>query len=470
MLFIDRLNKIIKKAFLKKVEEGRWVQLLSRILEKVLSLCISTVSFNEEKFRMVMECMKILGLISALILKTNGDFTLSISLSVTNQDFSLPEQVFCFDGKPVRSSNSLYLGNGDKQHVLRMEFSLYELTSNLSSFDLRTFDSEGVIFYGDVGKDSWFVLGIRDKRLEVQMSNANGQMVLSKWGPDLSDGKWRKVTVDSSINTIEVRVDGEVVVKLTHHVNTELPSQGYTTLSIILGDLPEGSEHQLLRPLQPALDGCMRNWAWVKKDTQALEVAMETDENRRCFEQEEHGSFFPRHGYAIFKPSMFYSLNNEAWRLSIKVKLRVLEDGGILLTLNGAENVTALEITLDWQKQVLLVNLLGKLTGSVIFPVDMCPGHWQSAEILIQSNKMVLRIAEAESSWDINPQDLKALENVWLDPAAQISIGGVQDHSAEAGPRFSGCLNIILQDVNIDLETAQYKHPHVRSHSCPQWI
>lgn len=32
---------------------------------------------------------------------------------------------------------------------------------------------------------------------------------------------------------------------------------------------------------------------------------------------------------------------------------------------------------------------------------------------------------------------------------------------------FSGCLKIVLQGITADLDTAKYKHPHVRSHSCP---
>lgn len=59
-----------------------------------------------------------------------------------------------------------------------------------------------------------------------------------------------QVTVDSSINTIDVRVNGEVVIMLTHHVKNE-PAviSEYAKLSIILGDLPANSQIQLLRPV-----------------------------------------------------------------------------------------------------------------------------------------------------------------------------------------------------------------------------
>ncbi|CAH2246512.1 vitamin K-dependent S-like [Pelobates cultripes] len=406
-----------------------------------------------------------------LFLFFNGEYAVCTPLSIPNQDTSLSEQVSCFAGKrSTRSIDSLYLGSEDKQNDLRLEFQLADITSNLSSFDLRTFDSEGVIFYGDVGKDNWFVLGIREKKLEVQMSNSHGQMILSKWGPDVSDGKWRKVSVDSSINTIEVRVDGEVVVQLTHYVNTQHTPVSVSTLVIILGDLPEESNLQLLKPLQPTLDACMRNWAWVKKHTQALDMAMETDENRRCFEKEEPGSFFPVHGYAIFKPDLFQTSDNEMWGLSVRVSFRVRDGGGVIFSLHGAGSSTILTVNLDWQKQILAVTLFNKLTGSVMFPVDLCPSHWQFADILIQSNKLSLKAGEATSSWDIVPADLKALEERWIDPAADIYIGGLPDNSAKEASHFSGCLKITLQGKVIDLDKAHYKHPHVRSHSCPVGI
>ncbi|KAM4694604.1 growth arrest-specific protein 6-like [Discoglossus pictus] len=412
--------------------------------------------------------MKYRGWVSlplTLFLVTYGYFTDSTPLS----DPYLQKQVSCVAVNPVRSSDSLYLG-ADGQSPLHMEFQLSDLSSNLSSFDFRTFDSDGVIFYGNVGEDSWFVLGIRERRMEVQMSNANGQMVLSKWGPDMSDGKWRKVAVDSSVNTIEVKVDGEVVVKLTHHVYTHLSSHSSSTLSIILGDLPEGSDVKLIRPLQPALDGCMRNWAWVKKDAQVLEEAMQKNENRRCFDREEPGSYFPAHGYAIIKPDLFQSLDNKAWSLSVTVSFRVLKDGGVLLAIYGPGNIIVLTIALDWQKQALVVTIPSNLVSHFSFPVDLCPRQWQSVDVLIRSNKLVVSSAEKSSSWDTDPTDMKILENAWLDPSTQIFVGGIPDHSIKQEPRFSGCLKLALQGTAVDLEKAQYKHPHVRTHSCPLGI
>ncbi|OCT81105.1 sex hormone-binding globulin [Xenopus laevis] len=380
----------------------------------------------------------------------------------------LAQKVTCSAGKPTRSSDSLFLGSGDEQHILHMEFQFSELTSNQSSFAIRTFDPEGIIFYGDVGKNNWFVLGIRERKLEVQMNNDNGQMLLSKWGPDISDGKWRKVTVDSGSNTVEVRVDGELVVKLIHHVSSQPSAQIPSMLRIILGNLPAGTKDQLIKPIQPALDGCMRNWAWVKKDAHVLEVALNADENRRCFEQEEPGTFFPPNGYAVFKPEVLHTVDIETWGLSIKLLFRVVENGGILLLLHDGSKVAALTVALDCQKKALIVTLEGNLIHSESLPEDVCSGHWEIREVHIKTNEIQANQTKYSVLWDINPVALKALKDVWLDPAAQLFVGGIPDDFTKAGPYFSGCLQVTVQGQAVSLDSAQYNHPHVRSHSCPQ--
>ncbi|KAE8604776.1 hypothetical protein XENTR_v10014826 [Xenopus tropicalis] len=380
----------------------------------------------------------------------------------------LAQEVTCSSGKPTRSSDSLFLGSGDEQHLLHMEFQFSELTSNQSSFDFRTYDPDGIIFYGDVGKGNWFVLGLREGKLEVQMNNANGQMLLSKWGPHISDGTWRKVTVDSGTNTIEVRVDGELVVKLIHHVSPQPSAQVPSQLSIVVGNLPAGSDNQLIKPIQPALDGCMRNWAWVKKDARVLEEALNTDENRRCFEQESPGSFFPSNGYVVFKPEMLHTIDIETWGLSVKLLFRVVENGGILLVLRDGSKVSALTVALDCQKKALTMALGGNLMHSESLPEHVCAGHWEFRELHIKTSEINGNQTKYTVLWDVKPADLKALKDVWLDPAAQLFVGGIPDNSPDYEPYFSGCLKLTVQGRAVSLDLAQYKHPHVRTHSCPQ--
>uniref|UniRef100_A0A2K6T922 Sex hormone-binding globulin n=1 Tax=Saimiri boliviensis boliviensis TaxID=39432 RepID=A0A2K6T922_SAIBB len=73
-----------------------------------------------------------------------------------------------------------------------MTFDLTKITKSSSSFEIRTWDPEGVIFYGDTNpKDDWFMLGLRDGRPEIQLHNPWAQLTVGA-GPRLDDGKWHQ--------------------------------------------------------------------------------------------------------------------------------------------------------------------------------------------------------------------------------------------------------------------------------------
>uniref|UniRef100_A0A3B3Y3F2 Laminin G domain-containing protein n=1 Tax=Poecilia mexicana TaxID=48701 RepID=A0A3B3Y3F2_9TELE len=59
-----------------------------------------------------------------------------------------------------------------------------------STFQFRTFDPEGVIFYGDTknGED-WFVLSLKEGFPLMQISKEDVQVSVTG-GPKLNDGKW----------------------------------------------------------------------------------------------------------------------------------------------------------------------------------------------------------------------------------------------------------------------------------------
>lgn len=67
------------------------------------------------------------------------------------------------------------------------------MDSITSHFKFRTYDPEGIIFYGDTkdGQD-WFVLSLRDGIPEVQIGKAN-MLISVKAGRKLNDGVWHKV-------------------------------------------------------------------------------------------------------------------------------------------------------------------------------------------------------------------------------------------------------------------------------------
>ncbi|XP_029471593.1 vitamin K-dependent protein S-like isoform X2 [Rhinatrema bivittatum] len=327
------------------------------------------------------------------------------------QEVPSPEKSTCAPWERVRSRNILHLGNGDKASVLLLEFQLSNLTSSLSSFDFRTYDSEGIIFYGDIdGPGSWFLLALRQSHLEIQMSNEDGQMMLSQWGPNMSDGKWRKVSVDRNANTIEVKVDGEIVINLMHYLRTRHIPLNHTRLRIVLGDLVPDSTIHLLRPEDNPKDGA-------------------------------------------------------TWGLSIEVSFRPVSATGILFAVQGQNDTTAFSLAMDQQEQAFKITLFDK-QFSKEFPVDFCVGHWQSILLKLLNGQLVLETPTIQATWRVLLDDFEALKSVWFKSTTAIYIGGTPDSSMESS-NFTGCLKMLLQGKQVDLELAKNKYEHIRTHSCP---
>lgn len=61
-----------------------------------------------------------------------------------------------------------------------------------AEFDFRTFDPEGVVLYAESSQSSWFMLGLRDGRIEVQFNNQH-TFKLTSGGKAINDGQWHVV-------------------------------------------------------------------------------------------------------------------------------------------------------------------------------------------------------------------------------------------------------------------------------------
>ena len=71
-------------------------------------------------------------------------------------------------------------------------FSLASVVRFAAEFDFRTFDPEGVVLYAESSQDSWFMLGLRGGRIEVQFRNQHTFKVTSG-GKAINDGQWHVV-------------------------------------------------------------------------------------------------------------------------------------------------------------------------------------------------------------------------------------------------------------------------------------
>ncbi|KFO18842.1 Sex hormone-binding globulin, partial [Fukomys damarensis] len=142
-----------------------------------------------------------------------------------------------FFSQSAQDPPARYLSSGPGQEpVAVMTFDLTKISKTSSSFEFRTWDPEGVIFYGDTNtEEDWFVLGLRDGRLEVQLHNPWARLTVGA-GPWLDDGRWHQVEVKIAGDSVLLWVDGEEVLCL-RQVYRSTVNQPQPLMRIVLGGL-----------------------------------------------------------------------------------------------------------------------------------------------------------------------------------------------------------------------------------------
>ncbi|XP_073090991.1 sex hormone-binding globulin isoform X4 [Manis javanica] len=185
---------------------------------------------------------------------------------------------------------AVHVSTGPGQEpVTIITFNLTKMTKTSSSFEIRTWDPEGVILYGDTNpKDDWFMLGLRDGRPEVQMHNYWAQLTVGA-GPRLDDGRWHQVEVKVLEDSVLLRVDGEEVLRL-RQVSGPLVNKPQPIMRLAVAGLPFPASNLRL-PLAPALDACLRRYKWL--DQQAQISASAPTSLSSCAVESQPGIFFP---------------------------------------------------------------------------------------------------------------------------------------------------------------------------------
>ncbi|XP_012312925.2 sex hormone-binding globulin isoform X3 [Aotus nancymaae] len=249
----------------------------------------------------------------------------------------------------AQDSPGVHLSNGPgHEPVAVMTFDLTKITKPFSSFELRTWDPEGVIFYGDTNpKDDWFMLGLRDGRPEIQLHNSWAQLTVGA-GPRLDDGRW----------------------------------------------------HQLI----PALDGCLRRDSWL--DKQAKISASAPTSLRSCDVESNPGIFLPPGTHAEFNLQDIPQPHAEPWAFSLDLGLEQAAGSGHLLALGTPENPSWLSLYLQDQKVVLSSGLGPGLDLPLVLGLPLQLKLSMSRVILSQGLKMEvfalpsLRLAPLLNLWD----------------------------------------------------------------------
>ncbi|XP_060951746.1 sex hormone-binding globulin [Limanda limanda] len=352
--------------------------------------------------------------------------------------------------REVSGGSTVYLSQDREiwRPLIHTTVNLSEVSSIKSSFQLRTFDPEGVIFYGDTkdGED-WFVLSLKDGIPLMQMKKED--MVVSvAGGPKLNDGKWHTLEVSNKGQFVILDVDGSsgLVVGMQSNLMEEVISG---KLRMALGGILINKDKMIVQ-FEPRMDGCVREGSWLNLNSP---WEMEAGELWPCHENIQPGSYFPGSGAAIFETSVFTFDKDDGVRIALAGDFSRMHGTIFSVKAPGREPTVALSannntngIMLTWGEQRISI---GKNIQRLVLTFKPEELHVGEEEV----NVISLTNPGVWSAWR----------------EGRLAIGSLLGEGDDnVGSNFlTGCLKEIqVQGKNLDLDLA-ITLKSVSSHSCP---
>uniref|UniRef100_A0A8C9WSQ8 Sex hormone-binding globulin n=1 Tax=Scleropages formosus TaxID=113540 RepID=A0A8C9WSQ8_SCLFO len=361
-----------------------------------------------------------------------------------------------------------------KDPLATAKINLSDIISSESMFEFRTFDPEGLVFYGDT-QDGWFVLGLRGGVPEMQMTE--GDAISYTWGgPRLNDGQWHKVEVRSEGSFVKLEVDGSLALmvglnSLGAPGRSHLRGQMRLSLGAMLIE-----QEKLYHPLVLPMDGCLAKGNWLNQRN-----LWETDtklDAKLCLGNIRRGSHFSGRGLVVFNTSGEKESYGDIKGLTGSLLNIQTRKGESLVTVISKEEVytpyTHIDTDIHIDNDVVSVapcnifpltqELVAHLGAEVhALPVD---SSVETLTLMFSEQKVLVQYGPKSVHFDLkHPQDWRSQ---WTE-GLFLTFGGVPDPSYQRGSDYLlGCVRRIkVQDRDVDLDRALYKDNSISSHSCP---
>ncbi|CAH2223311.1 growth arrest-specific 6 [Pelobates cultripes] len=375
-----------------------------------------------------------------------------------------------------KSIKSLYLGRMfSGAPVIRLRFKRKQPTRFMAEFDFRTFDHEGVLFFaGGHQYSSWVVLALRNGKLELQLKyNGIGRVTSS--GPVLNHGIWQTISVQELDRNLIIKVNKDAVMRIAVSGDLFTMDKGLYQLNLTVGGIPFKSS-ELVQPINPRLDGCMRSWNWLNGEDTSIEEAVRMSEKMHCYAVAARGSFYPGKGYALF--NIDYSEDAETdWRIDVSAEINPATDTGVIFALVSEDKTVPLSLALiDYhsttkvKRQFIILSVHDVVVSSI--EVNVCDSE-HSVEISVSKDHMKLSFDENPGQMEFEISQLSTVLRTlsdYLQMGVKTYVGGLPDVPVTATPvtaYYHGCMTMRIHQENLDLDEAIYKHSDITSHSCP---
>ncbi|XP_008048702.1 growth arrest-specific protein 6 [Carlito syrichta] len=389
----------------------------------------------------------------------------------------------CVPFSVAKSLKSLYLGRMfSGTPVIRLRFKRLQPTRLVAEFDFRTFDPEGILFFAGGHRDStWIVLALRAGRLELQLL-FNGVGRVTSSGPVINHGMWQTVSVEELERNLVVKVNKDAVMKIAVPGDLFQLDRGLYHLNLTVGGIPF-KEKDLVQPINPRLDGCMRSWNWLNGEDTTIQETVKANAKMQCFSLTEKGSFFPGSGFA------FYSLGyvrtsldvgtETTWEIEVEARIRPAADTGVLLALWAPDHrAVPLSVALvDYHStkklKKQLVVLAVESVALALMEIKVCDGQEHVVSVSVREDEATLEVDGTKGQSEVSAAQLQerlaALGRHLRDPVLTF-IGGLPEVPVTSAPVtafYRGCMTLEVNRRPLDLDEASYKHSDITAHSCP---
>uniref|UniRef100_A0A3Q2NPU9 Sex hormone-binding globulin n=1 Tax=Fundulus heteroclitus TaxID=8078 RepID=A0A3Q2NPU9_FUNHE len=360
--------------------------------------------------------------------------------------------------KEVSGDSIIYLGQERNpwRPLIRTTANLTELRSIKSSFQFRTFDPEGVIFYGDTKRgEDWFVLSLKEGLPVMQISKEDVQVSVTG-GPKLNDGKWHTLDVSNKGKFVILEVDGSpgLVVGM-HSKQTKEVVSGQ--LRLALGGILTDKEKMIVE-FEPQMDGCVREGRWLNL---SMPWEADADELRVCHQNIQPGSFFAGEGFTVFNTSSVFPMEeDQGFRVELWGDFSQM-DGTVVSLMSSQEELLGVLTANNNTNEVHLA--VGKIKATL-------KNTFKRLQITILGDlvKVIKDAGESDAttySYELEsrPGYLTTLRE------GRLAIGGLLGGGKDmVGSHFlTGCLEKIqVQGKDLDLDSALIDMS-ASSHSCP---
>ncbi|PNI38113.1 hypothetical protein CK820_G0036334 [Pan troglodytes] len=401
-----------------------------------------------------------------------------------SQDMDTCEDILpCVPFSVAKSVKSLYLGRMfSGTPVIRLRFKRLQPTRLVAEFDFRTFDPEGILLFAGGHQDStWIVLALRAGRLELQL-RYNGVGRVTSSGPVINHGMWQTISVEELARNLVIKVNKDAVMKIAVAGDLFQPERGLYHLNLTVGGIPF-HEKDLVQPINPRLDGCMRSWNWLNGEDTTIQETVKANTRMQCFSVTERGSFYPGSGFA------FYSLDymrtpldigtESTWEIEVVAHIRPAADTGVLFALWVPDlravplSVALVDYHSTKKLKKQLVVLAVEHVALALMEIKVCDGQEHVVTVSLRDGEATLEVDGTRGQSEVSATQLQerlaVLERHLRSPVLTFA-GGLPDVPVTSAPVtafYRGCMTLEVNRRLLDLDEAAYKHSDITAHSCP---